>query len=58
LDAPLDTLNIVSSDVIVILMAIEEEFGCYIPVDSDLSEVKTVGELVRTLAKHISANTK
>ena len=54
LDAPLDTTGIHSSDVIVVLMAIEEEFGVYIPVDSDLSEMKTVGDLVNALAKHIA----
>jgi acyl carrier protein len=55
-DASLDTLGVQSADVVVILLAIEEEFKVYIPVDSELSEMKTVGDLVRALAKHIAAN--
>ncbi len=55
MDASLDTLGVVSADVVVILLAIEEEFGVYIPVDSELSDVKTVGGLVTALATHIAA---
>lgn len=57
LDAGLDTLGVQSADVIVILLAIEEEFGVYIPVDSDLAEAKTIGDMVSALARHISAAT-
>lgn len=56
LDATLDTLGVASVDVVVILLAIEEEFGVYIPVNNELSEIKTVGDLVQELAKHITAN--
>ena len=55
LDSSLDTLNIQSVDIVVILLAIEEEFGVYIPVSSSMSEMKTVGDFVQELAKHISA---
>src|SRR5260370_17404700 len=55
MDASLDTLGVVSADVVVILLAIEEEFGVYIPVDSELSDVKTVGGLVTPLATHLTA---
>jgi acyl carrier protein len=55
MDASLDTLGVISADVVVILLAIEEEFGVYIPVDSELSETKTVGDLVAVLASHIKA---
>lgn len=56
LDAPLDTLGVASVDVVVILLAIEEEFGVYIPVNNELSEIKTVGDLVHELAKKIAEN--
>jgi acyl carrier protein len=53
LAAPLDGLGIKSADVVVILLAIEEEFGVYVPVDDQLSDVKTVGELVNAIAEHV-----
>lgn len=53
-DASLDSLGVASADVIVILMSIEEEFGVYIPVNAELSDVKTVGDLVGALATHIT----
>jgi acyl carrier protein len=54
-NAELGTLGVESADVIVILLAIEEQFGVYIPVDSQISEMQTVGDLVDALAKHIAA---
>ena len=53
LDATLESLGIASADVIVILMAIEEEFGAYIPVDSSLSDARTVGDFVAALRPHL-----
>lgn len=52
-DATLDSLGIASADVIVMLMAIEEEFGVYIPVDGSLSDSKTVGEFLAALLPHV-----
>jgi acyl carrier protein len=51
--ATLDSLGIASADMMVILLAIEEQFDIYIPVDSDLSEIKTVGQLTTELVKRI-----
>jgi acyl carrier protein len=45
-DAVLADLDIISADFIMILMAIEEEYGAYISVDSELSDIKTVGDLL------------
>lgn len=56
LDAPIDSLGIQSVDVVMILMAIEEEFGVYIPVTNELSEMSNVGDMINALAKHIAAN--
>ena len=52
-DATLDSLGIASADVIVILMAVEEEFGAYIPVDGSLSDAKTVGDFLAALRPHL-----
>lgn len=56
--ATLDSLGVASADVVVILLAIEEEFGVYIPVDAELSDVKTVGDMTAMLTRHILANGK
>jgi acyl carrier protein len=52
-DATLDSLGIASADVIVILMAIEEEFGIYIPVDSSLSDSRTVSDFLAAVRPHL-----
>lgn len=52
-DATLESLGIASADVIVILMAVEEEFGAYIPVDGTLSDARTVGQFVTALRPHL-----
>ncbi len=49
----LDELGIESADFVMILMAIEEKFGVYIPVDENLTEAKTVGELLDVVTRHI-----
>lgn len=45
-DAVLLDLDIASADYVMILMAIEEKWGVYLPVDEDLTEAKTVGDLI------------
>lgn len=52
-DTLLEELDIQSADYVMILMAVEEKFGVYISVDSDLSETRTVGELARFVAGKI-----
>lgn len=49
-DAAFEDLGIQSADMVVILMAIEEEFGVYIPVDGDLAEARTLGDFMKVLA--------
>lgn len=56
LGAPLDSIGLVSADVVVILLAIEEEFGVYVPVDTGLADAKTLGDLVIALANHITSH--
>ena len=57
-DASLDSLGVASVDVVVILLAIEEEFGVYIPVDSELAEVRTLGDLTKALTDQINRQRK
>jgi len=45
-ESVLDELDIISADFIMILMAIEEEYGAYISVDSELTDVTTVADLL------------
>ncbi len=52
-DQRLDDLGIASADFVMILMAIEEKFGVYVPVDEKLTEAKTVGELIDVVTAHI-----
>ena len=49
----LDELGIESADFVMILMAIEEKYGVYVPVDESLTEAKTVGELLDVVVRHI-----
>ena len=52
--ARLDELDIASADFVMILMAIEEKFDVYISVDSEMSEMETVQDLLDLAAKKIA----
>ncbi len=49
-ESRLEDLDIQSADFVMILMALEEEYGVYISVDNELSDVDTVQDLL-TLAE-------
>jgi acyl carrier protein len=53
LDATLDGLGLKSADVVVVLMAVEEQFGVYIPLDDTLSEAKNLRDFISALALHL-----
>lgn len=55
-EATFDDLGIESADMVVILMAIEEEFGVYIPVDGELADASTVGDFLKVLAARMKEN--
>jgi len=57
-DATLESLNFASYDMVMILMAIEEKYNVYLPVDSDISEVKTLDELLTLLTARIEEQQK
>jgi acyl carrier protein len=52
-DATLESLEVQSIDMVMILMAIEEKFGVYIPIDGALGEATNVGSFVDAVAGKI-----
>ena len=54
-DAKLADIEFVSADMIMVLMALEDEFDVYIPVDDSLSEAETVDDLIGSLAAHVQS---
>jgi len=54
--ALLSDLDIASADFIMILMAIEEKYGIYISVDNEMSELKSVQDLLSVASKKIREN--
>lgn len=55
LDATLETLDIKSMDIVMILNGIEEEFDLYIPIDESLSHLVNVGDIVAEVARRLAA---
>jgi acyl carrier protein len=53
LDATIESLDLKSIDVVMILTAIEEKFDVYIPMDGPFHEAKNIGDLVEAIAAHI-----
>ena len=51
--ATIESLDLKSIDIVMILTAIEEKFDVYIPMDGAFQEAKTVQDLVDALAAHI-----
>lgn len=52
-DATIESLDLKSIDIVMILTAIEEKFDVYIPMDGSFQEAKTVQDLVDALTAHI-----
>ena len=52
-DATFESLEVQSVDIVMILMALEEKFGVYIPVDGQLSEAKNLQGFVDSLTDRI-----
>jgi acyl carrier protein len=53
-DATIESLDLKSVDIVMILTALEEKFNVYIPMDGDLQEAKDVKTLINALADHIT----
>ncbi len=52
-DATIESLDLKSVDIVMILTALEEKFNVYIPMDGSLQEAKTVDSLIAAIADHI-----
>jgi acyl carrier protein len=52
-DATLQSLEVASVDVVMILMAIEEKFGVYVPIDGEIAESPNLQSFVNSLADRI-----
>jgi acyl carrier protein len=52
-DATIESLDLKSVDIVMILTALEEKFDVYIPMDGSLQEAKDVKSLIEALAEHI-----
>ncbi len=52
-EATIESLDLKSIDIVMILTAIEEKFDVYIPMDGSFQEAKTVQDLVDALTAHI-----
>jgi acyl carrier protein len=53
LDATIDSLDLKSIDIVMILTAIEEKFDVYIPMDGPFHEAKNIGDLINAIAAYI-----
>jgi acyl carrier protein len=53
-DATIESLDLKSVDIVMILTALEEKFNVYIPMDGDLQEARDVKTLIDALAEHIT----
>jgi acyl carrier protein len=54
LDATIESLDLKSIDIVMILTAIEEKFDVYIPMDGPFHDAKNVGDLINAIAAHIT----
>jgi acyl carrier protein len=52
-DATLESLDLKSIDIVMILTAIEEKFDVYIPMDGPFHEAKDVDGLIAAIASYI-----
>ena len=53
MDAPIESLDLKSIDIVMILTAIEEKFDVYIPMDGPFHEAKDVKSLIDAIATYI-----
>jgi acyl carrier protein len=52
-DATIESLDLKSVDIVMILTALEEKFNVYIPMDGSLQDAKDVKSLIAAIADHI-----
>ena len=54
LDATIESLDLKSIDIVMILTAIEEKFDVYIPMDGPFHDAKNIGDLINAITAHIA----
>jgi acyl carrier protein len=52
-DATIESLDLKSVDIVMILTALEEKFNVYIPMDGNLQDAKDVKSLIEAIADYI-----
>ena len=52
-DATIESLDLKSIDIVMILTAIEEKFDVYIPMDGPFHEAKNIRDLIDAIAAYI-----
>lgn len=52
-DATIESLDLKSVDIVMILTALEEKFNVYIPMDGSLQDAKDVRSLIEAIAEYI-----
>jgi acyl carrier protein len=52
-DATIESLDLKSVDIVMILTALEEKFNVYIPMDGSLQDAKTVEALIDAIAEYV-----
>jgi acyl carrier protein len=52
-DATIESLDLKSVDIVMILTALEEKFNVYIPMDGSLQEAKDVKSLIEAIADYV-----
>ena len=58
LDATIESLDLKSIDIVMILTAIEDKFDVYIPMDGPFHEARNIGDLVDAIAAYIGKEKK
>ncbi|MGH6853011.1 MAG: acyl carrier protein [Methylocella sp.] len=53
LDATIESLDLKSIDIVMILTAIEDKFDVYIPMDGPFQEARNLGDLIDAIAAYI-----
>jgi len=53
-EATIESLDLKSVDIVMILTALEEKFNVYIPMDGSLQEARDVKTLIDAIADHIT----
>ena len=53
-DSTLESLGLVSIDVVSILMGIEEEFDAYVPMSAELQDVRNLRDLIKIVADEMA----